>query len=159
MVDARFEDGAEQPLRLLAESAEDLTILSALVQDSVFTGADLRYSRKERRLDLLLNRFRWEDADRAAREGRSPERARAVLTIRDITRLGRQGIEPSDAQAILSLLSLGFEPGEDGTGALLLTLAGDGAIRAEVECLNLQLIDVTRPYAAPSGKVPSHPQG
>ena len=58
---------------------------------------------------------------------------------------------------ILSLLSLAWEPGEDGTGRITLTLAGDGAIALDVECLNLSLQDVTRPYIAPSGKAPDHP--
>ena len=58
--------------------------------------------------------------------------------------------------AVLSLLSLGFEPGPDGTGRVVLVLAGDGAVALEVECLNATLRDVTRPYLAPSGKVPGH---
>ena len=52
-----------------------------------------------------------------------------------------------------------FEPGEDGTGRVVLTLAGDGAIRLSVEALELHLRDVTRPYSAPSGKAPDHGDG
>ena len=63
----------------------------------------------------------------------------------------------SDGDVILSLLSLTFEPGEDGAGALLLTLAGDGAIRLEVAALDVTLRDVTRPYTAPSRRTPAHP--
>jgi hypothetical protein len=40
----------------------------------------------------------------------------------------------------------------------VLTLAGDGAIALEVECLDVTLRDVTRPYAAISGKLPMHPE-
>ena len=39
---------------------------------------------------------------------------------------------------------------------MLLTLAGDGALRLEVEAIEVTLKDVTRPYRAPSGKVPHH---
>jgi hypothetical protein len=35
-------------------------------------------------------------------------------------------------------------------------LAGDGAIALAVETLDVALRDVTRPYLAPSGKVPAH---
>ena len=35
MDDARFEDAAERPLRLKAETPEDLAVLSALLQDAV----------------------------------------------------------------------------------------------------------------------------
>ena len=85
------------------------------------------------------------------------ERVRAVLMIGDVMRVATSGIDRSDKDLVLSLLDIAFEPGADGTGTLLLTLAGDGAIRLEVECLDLLLRDVERPYAAPSGKVPSHP--
>ncbi len=63
--DARFEDGGEQPLRLKALDAEDLSVMAALVQDAVFPAAEMRFDRKARRFALLINRFRWEDADRA----------------------------------------------------------------------------------------------
>jgi hypothetical protein len=42
----------------------------------------------------------------------------------------------------------------NGTGRVVLTLAGDGAIAAQAECLDVTLRDVTRPYLAPSGKAP-----
>ena len=57
---------------------------------------------------------------------------------------------------VLSLLSISFEPAEDGAGHVLLTLAGDGAIRLSVEALEVTLRDVTRPYRAPSGQAPDH---
>ena len=57
---------------------------------------------------------------------------------------------------VLSLLAVEFEPGEDGTGYVMLTLAGDGAIRLAVEALEVSMKDVTRPYKAPSGKAPDH---
>ena len=57
---------------------------------------------------------------------------------------------------VLSLLSVAFEPGEDGTGRVVLTLAGDGAIGVDVEALEVTLRDVTRPYRAVSGKIPEH---
>jgi hypothetical protein len=58
---------------------------------------------------------------------------------------------------ILSLLSVSFtQTGEGPEGEVLLTLAGDGAIRLQVEAPEMQLRDVTRPYRAPSGKVPTH---
>jgi hypothetical protein len=157
MTDARFEDGGERPLRLKAETAADIPVISALVQDAVFTGADLRWSRKERRLDILLNRFRWEDVPAAERARRPWERVRSVLSVQDTLAVASQGVAKGDGDTVLSVLSVGFEPGEDGTGTLVLVLAGDGAIRVAVECVNLALTDVTRPYRAPSGKRPEHP--
>jgi len=39
--DARFEDGAERPLRLKALDAEDLSVISALAQDAVFPAREM----------------------------------------------------------------------------------------------------------------------
>ena len=66
------------------------------------------------------------------------------------------GIDPGRKDEILSILSLAWEPGEDGTGRLVLILAGDGAVALEVEALDARLEDVTRPYIAPSRHVPDH---
>ena len=155
--DARFEDANEGPLRLRALDAEDLKVVSSLVQDAVFPGSEMRWDRRHRRFAILLNRFRWEDAPAAKTRRRPFERVQAVLAIEDALRVVSQGIEPRDPDMILSILSIDFEPGEDGTGRVVMTLAGDGAIAVEVEALEVVLHDVTRPYVAPSGKAPEHP--
>lgn len=156
MTDARFEDGDEAPLRLIAQAADDVPVISALVQDAVFPATEMRFDAKRRQLVLLVNRFRWEDRARAERQGRPYERVQSLLVINDALSVASNGIDRSDPDTVLSLLSLDFTPGADGTGTLTLWLAGDGAVRVAVECLDLTLRDVTRPYRAPSGKVPRH---
>ena len=158
MTDATFEQGAERALTLRAEAAEDVPVISALVQDAVLPITELRWDRKARKLALLLNRFRWEDRGFAEDQGRAYERVQTLLMIGGVLAVSSQGIDRGDVQTVLSVLSLNWEPGVDGAGRVVLTLAGDGAIAAEVECLDLVLKDVTRPYLAPSGKVPSHPE-
>ncbi|MEQ8290799.1 MAG: DUF2948 family protein [Roseovarius sp.] len=151
--DARFEDGREAPLNLGAFDLEDLQVLSSLVQDAVFPVTEMAWRPRERRFAILLNRFRWEDA---GRERHGAERVRSVLAVDHVLKVSSQGIDRGDKDTILSVLTVGFEPGEDGTGHVLLTLAGDGAIRLAVEALEVTLKDVTRPYKAPSGRAPDH---
>ena len=156
--DATFEDGAERPLRLRAEDGEDLQVVAALIQDAVLPGSEMSWDPRLRRFACLINRFRWEDKPAAEARGRSLERVQSLLVIEDVSALKQQGLDRGEVKdAVLSLLTLAFEPGEDGTGALVLTFAGDGALRAEVETVNVTLQDVTRPYRAPSGQAPSHP--
>ena len=159
MTDARFEDGGEAPLRLVAQDAEDLKVISALVQDAVLPVTELKFDARRRRFALLLNRFRWEDRAEAERVGRAYERVRSVLVVEDVRRVQSFGFDRADHDLVLSLLSLDFAPGEEGTGRLTLTLAGDGAIALDVEALEVRLDDVTRPYRAPSGKAPGHDNG
>lgn len=156
MTDARFQDGGEGPLRLVAQDAEDLKVISTLVQDAVLPVTEMTHDPKRRRFALMLNRFRWEDRTQAEAVGRAYERVRSVLVIDDVLRVQSQGFDRGDKDLVLSLLALDFAPGADGTGRLTLTLAGDGAIALDVEALEVRLDDVTRPYRAPSGKVPHH---
>lgn len=153
--DARFEDGAERPVRLAALDVEDLRVISALVQDSVLTGTDLTYDAPRHRFALLLNRFRWEDRARAAKTG-DFERVRSLLVVHDVMKVARQGIDPADKDTVLSLLALDFTQGPDGTGDITLVFAGDGAVKLSVECVDAVLSDVTRPYRAPARRAPSH---
>jgi hypothetical protein len=157
MADARFEDATEAPLHLVARDAEDLAILSALAQDAVFLIGEMRWQKRRRRFALLINRFRWEDRDAAERAGRRFERVRSLLVVDEAMSVKTQGIDRQDRDMVLSLLSVGFEPGADGTGRVTLTLAGDGGVALAVEALDVTLKDVTRPYLALSGKVPGHP--
>ena len=154
--DARFEDGREAPLNLGALDADDLKVISALVQDAVFPASEMRWLAKERRFALLLNRFRWEDA---GRDRHGAERVQSVLVFENVQRVASQGVPRGEADMILSLLSLDWQEGEAPSGVVELVLAGDGAIRLQVEALEVSLRDVTRPYRAPSGHVPGHPEG
>ncbi|MEM6482389.1 MAG: DUF2948 family protein [Pseudomonadota bacterium] len=151
--DARFEEGAEASLNLVAMDDEDMQILSSLVQDAVFPITEMRWLARDKQLVFLVNRFRWEDTGRA-RHG--AERVQALLVVENVLGIASQGIDRKDSDTILQLLSAQFEPGQDIDGHVTLTLAGDGAIRARVEALEVRLRDVTRPYRAPSGLAPDH---
>ena len=154
--DAKFEDGGEEPLRLMAEDADDLAVLAALVQDAVFPANEMTWQASQRRFAILLNRFRWEDRAKADARKRAFERVQSVLVVNDVVKVQSQGIERGDADMVMSLLSIAFEAGKDGMGRITTTLAGDGVIALDVECLDVALKDVTRPYIAPSHKKPNH---
>jgi len=155
MTDARFEDGGARPMRLKALDGEDLKVISALVQDAVFPVTEMTWDRARRRFAVLINRFRWEEGSRI--RAHPPERVQSVLVIEDALGVASHGIDRADRDTVLSLLALDWRPGEEGTGRITLILAGDGAIAADVECIDVTLRDVTRPYLSPSRKVPDHP--
>ena len=151
--DAKFEDGGETPVNLGALEADDLQVISALTQDAVFPITEMKWQPGTHRFGLLLNRFRWEDG---ARDRHGAERVQSLMVVDSVLRVASQGIDRQEKDMILSLLSVDFEAEEDGAGQLVLTLAGDGAIRLSIETLDVSLKDVTRPYRAPSGKTPHH---
>ncbi len=152
--DARFEDGREAPLNLGALDGDDLQVISSLVQDAVFPASEMRWHRKGARFALLLNRVRWEDKGKTRH---APERVQSILMFNNVEKVASQGVPKGDADTILSLLSISFEATDAPTGHVTLLLAGDGAIRLNVEALEITLKDVTRPYVAPSKRLPEHP--
>jgi len=154
--DAGFNDALERPLNLGAQDAEDLQVISSLTQDAVLTVDDLKWNRAERQVVFLLKRFRWEDVELAKQQGRDPERVQSLLVIQNATGLASQGIDRKQADIVLSLMSLEYSGAEDGVGNLILTFSGDGALKVQVDGLDVALRDVTRPYVAPSKQVPNH---
>jgi hypothetical protein len=139
-------------LRLVAEDAEDLDIISAAVQDSVTKAANLKYERRQKRFSLELNRFRWEEA-----AGRSAqrERVRALLAIDSVLAASSRGLTKSDRDMVVSLLRVEFHPGDEPPGGkVVLTFAGDGEIVLDVEVLDITLLDSD--YVWPTRRVPSH---
>lgn len=151
--DARFEDGAEKPLRLRAHDAEDLAVLSSLVQDAVFPVSEMSWDRRKARFNILLNRFRWENG----RTTQTPERVQSILSVEAVLAVRSQGIDRRDGDLVLSLLSITWDPTVEGAGKIGLVLAGDGEIELDVEAIGAELRDVTKPYLAPSRQRPDHP--
>ena len=159
--DARFEDAYERPLNLGANDQADVQVLSALLQDAVLQISDVKWQRKQRRVVMLLNRFRWERENTSSQiQGHStaPERVQSLLTISSVARVASQGFDKSDKDLILSLLQLEASESDAGDIFLMLTLAGDGAFKLDVDLIEINLRDVTRPYLAPSGQTPHHPE-
>lgn len=172
--DARFEDApfSDRPLRLRAEALEDLEVISALTQDAVGKVAEAMFLPTKRRFVMLLNRFRWEDADRAIHERRPYERVRSALTIEDVLAVRARGVRREDRDGVVVILSLGHTPADEvpagngegdpdssgpGPGTLTVTCAGDTVFSLEVEALSVSLTDLTRPWQAKAGQ-PDHPE-
>lgn len=127
-------------LKLLALDAEDLAIVSAHIQDSVFKTKDMAWSPRGAQFSLAVNRFVWEEAEGS---GKSFERRRAVLVFKRVNGVRVAGIDRAKAEEVQDLLALRFEPkGEGPDGTVELTLAGGRAVALDVECIELQLADV-----------------
>jgi hypothetical protein len=150
---------SDRPLRLVAETAEDLAVVSALVQDAVARAGEVAWMPRRRRMAMLLNRFRWEDRTAAERERRPYERVRACLLLDGVLAVRGRGVNPRDREATLSLLRIDFapEPREGAAGGLVtISLAGGGEIALDVECIEARLVDTSRPWEAQAGAAPDH---
>ena len=134
------------PLRLLAEDADDLAVISAALQDAVGQVGDIGFEPKARRLTLGLNRYLW--------EARGRRRVRCGLQFSGVLSVKSRYIRRTPTDAVVELLTIAFTPSEAPAGTVTLTFAGDGDLRLEVECLDVVLADVS--VAWPTPRTPAH---
>ncbi|MFZ0268239.1 MAG: DUF2948 family protein [Caulobacter sp.] len=130
-------------LKLLAQDADDLAVISAALQDAVAKIGDIRWDASARTLTLACNRFRWESG---AKKG---ERIRSALQLGDVTGVQARKLRRDAKGAVVELLSVAFEPGEAPGGAVLLTFAGGGDLKVSVDCLDVILADVSQAWSTP----------
>jgi Protein of unknown function (DUF2948) len=137
--------GAPSALRLLAQDADDLAVISAALQDAVAKIGDIHWDAHGRTLTLACNRFRWE----AAGKKKAGERVRSALQLGDVTGVQARNLRRDAKGAIVELLAISFEPGEAPAGTVMLTFAGGGDLRVGVDCLDVVLADVSEPWSTP----------
>lgn len=134
------------PLKLLAQDADDLAVLSAALQDAVGKIGDISYEPKARLLTVTFNRYRWEAGVR--------QRVRSALQLGGVLKVQTRKVRRDRPEAVVELLALTFEPGEAPGGAVTLSFAGGGDLRAQVECVDAVLADVSQPWPTP--RTPGH---
>jgi hypothetical protein len=133
-----------KPLRLVAADAEDLRVISACLQDAILKVGDLAYLPRERRFALVANRFLWEAP---GADARGPFwRTRVGVHFNDVRAARQINLRAEAKDAVVEILAIDFAPGDDGAGAITITLAGGGAIRLEVDAVNAELRDLTEPW-------------
>ena len=143
---------AAPALRLLAEDAEDLQIISAALQDAVARVGDIHYEPGPRRLTMVFNRFRWE------REGAgSVGRIRSALQFGSVTSVKARRLKREPKDAVVELLAVDFHATDAPSGSVVLSFAGDADLLVEVECLDAVLADVSQPW--PTRRSPRHELG
>lgn len=137
---------ATEPLKLLAQDAEDLSVVAATLQDAVAKIGDIRFEKASRRLTIAFNRYRW--------EGEGGERIRSALQLGSVLAVEARRLRRGAKDAIVELLTMTFEPGEAPGGTLTLSFAGGGDLRVSLECIDAILADISTPWRTP--RTPRH---
>jgi Protein of unknown function (DUF2948) len=136
-------------LKLRAEDADDLAVISACLQDAIVPVRDLAYDPDEREFLLVANRFRWENG--AGRAPRDPgfERTLCGLAFRDVASVTYRGFRRSEADRLMPLLAIRAEG-----NAVLLEFSGGAMIRLEVARILAHATDFGEPW--PTRWLPRH---
>ena len=132
-------------LKLRAEDAEDLRVVSACLQDALIAVGDIKFLPEERRFVMVANRFCWEGAPCEDAAALSPddcfERVHTGLRFENVTAVRHRGIDKLDAAQLLELLTIQLED-----GAFVLVFAGEAAIRLETAQPLCFIEDIDEPW-------------
>lgn len=140
-----------QPLRLIAEDKNDLSLMSASLQDAVAKLGDFAYLPTKRRFAFVANRFVWECA--VDRKNGPFARVRSGAHFDDVLSVKQSNLRLEAKDAVVELLAIRFEQGADGGGVVTFNFAGGGTILLEVEAINAGLSDMSDPWRTKSKPV------
>jgi DUF2948 family protein len=128
-----------EPLKFVALDPDDLEVVSTHLQDAEVKVADVHWRPQEKRLVLALDRFDWQ-----AWTASNPDmrRRRAALRFDRVLSCKCKKVAPAGKDTILNLLAVEFEMTEAPAGVVTLVFSGGPALRLEVECLEVELVDL-----------------
>lgn len=137
-------------LKLRAQDKDDLTIISAYLQDAVTIVADFNFNTNSRIFAVMLNRYLWEEHKSTTGEDgkRSCHRIRTGCHFENVIRVSSQNFNHKDKQRPLELLAIETEALENENIAIDLIFAGDEVIRLEAELIEASMQDIGEPYPA-----------
>ena len=146
-------EGEPEPLRLRAEDAEDLAVISACLQDALVVVGDFAFDRDEHRFMFIANRFRWECGLPSADGDGGFERILCGIAFDAVSGVSYRGFRRADDERILSLLAIRPALGEKG-GVVDLEFAAGATVRLEIGRVRCRLKDLGEPY--PTRWLPDH---
>jgi len=138
-------------LKIVALDEQDLSIVSAHVQDAVAKVGELEFLPGLKRFVLPLRRFVWEAASGRLRQHN--ERRQSVLHFDRVLGVKTSGIRRDRPDDALSLLAVSFVPVDRPAGLIELVFSGGGALMLDVECIEARLADLGGAWAATSRPV------
>jgi len=154
---AERQSGPADPLRLRAITAEDVEVLSTLLQDAIIPGEDMAFDKAGRRFVMVANRFCW---DRQAVAGVTTdsgapvyERQLCGIQIHGIDKVRSAGMPTSRRGALFSLLAITATATEDGVHVELL-FSGGASLR--LDAVHLLILAEDLEEGRPTPNLPSH---
>src|SRR5689334_7408399 len=126
-------------LKLVALDADDMEVVSTQLRDAVVQAADIHWRPAEQRVVVGVYRSDW-----AAASGAAPacRRRRAALRFDRVLSCQCRNLDAVQKDQVLTLLAVEFNAKDEPAGTVTLTFSGGGALRLDVECLEVELADL-----------------
>jgi len=137
----------ENMLKLRAVAAEDVEIMSALLQDGLVASSDLHYQKDEASFVMVINRFCWELAYDTESETQS-NRCMCGLRVAHVKQVSQRGLSAGLNQ-FYNLLSITYEEtkeNEQVVKSLTFTFSDGYGMKLTVDELALIVQDIATPH-------------
>ena len=126
-------------LKLIARTEEDLRVVSAHLQDSIASIADMANLKKNKIFLMQLNRFMWEDVEKGV--FRKNKRIRTILKFENVLAVDSRNINQLKKDKFLDFLAIETNITPDNNYEMKMIFAGDSIIRIVSEVIEVTLDD------------------
>ena len=126
-------------LKLIARTEEDLRVVSAHLQDSIVSMADIANLKKNKIFLMQLNRFMWEDVEKGV--FRKNKRIRTILKFENVINVLSKNINQRKKDKFLDFLAIETNITPDKNYEMKIIFAGDAVIRIISEVIEVTLDD------------------
>ena len=126
-------------LKLIARTEEDLRVVSAHLQDSIASVADIANLKKNKIFLMQLNRFMWEDVEKGV--FRKNKRIRTILKFENVMNVLSRNINQVKKDEFLDFLAIETNITPDKNYEMKIIFAGDAIIRVISEVKEVTLDD------------------
>ena len=131
-------------LKLIANSNDDLRVISAHLQDAIVSPSDIAHLKKNRIFLIQLNRFMWEDVEKGV--FRKNKRIRTILKFDNVVSVFSKNINSKDKERFLDFLAIETNILPDKYYEIKLIFSGDSVIKIRSEVIEVTLDDQGSPW-------------
>ena len=126
-------------LKLIAKTQDDLSVVSAHLQDSIVNISDIANLIKNKIFLMQLNRFMWEDVEKGV--FRKNKRIRTILKFDNVTKVLSKNINQLKKDKFLDFLAIESKQMPDNNYEMKIIFAGDSIIKIVSEVIEVTLDD------------------
>ena len=126
-------------LKLIAKTEEDLSVVSAHLQDSIASISDIANLKKNKIFLMQLNRFMWEDVEKGV--FRKNKRIRTILKFENVLEVYSKNINQSKKDKFLDFLAIESTRMPDKNYEMKIIFSGNSTIKIISEVVEVTLDD------------------
>ena len=134
----------DKNLKLLANSEDDLKVISAHLQDSITQVKDIVHLKKNRIFIIQFNRFMWEDIEKGV--FRKSKRVQSILKFENILNVYSKNLNQKKGDRFLDFLAIESNRLSDNSYEIKLNFAGGILIKVIAEVIECFLEDLGQPW-------------